>query len=202
MTTLENTSPLRSSAEAIVKQYWPQTALFLEFGQQLWLFATVKDQDDTFYTADVWKMEALAYIIHYAQTHYPDAVHNVVSSLCEQSHANTEGWLYTLFFAVYEKDLQDPKHLEGTAYESTLCASELARITAEKTTPAIYKRWPHSFLQPTWYKEMLQSLGHHEHSLFITPFDQLLLQAQQKIARTDTIKNNIIENLNASPDSA
>lgn len=201
MTNPETTTPPNASAEAIVKQYGPQTALFLEFGQQLWLFATVKDQDDTFYTADVWKMEALAYIINYVQTHFPDAAHNVISSLCEESHADTEGWLYTLFFAVYEKDLQDPKHMQGTAYESELCASELTRITAEKESPAIYKRWPHHFLQPSWYKEML-SLGHHENSLFITPFDQLLLQAQQKIARTNTIKNNLLENFNASPDSA
>lgn len=90
MTNPETTTTLNASAEAIVKQYGPQTALFLEFGQQLGLFATVKDQDDTFYTADVWKMEALAYIINYAQTHYPDAAHNVISSLCEESHADTE----------------------------------------------------------------------------------------------------------------
>lgn len=201
MTTPENTTHQSSSAEAIVKQYWPQTALFLEFGQQLGLFATVKDQDDTFYTAEAWKMEALAYIVNYAQTHYPDAAHNVISSLCEQAHTNTEGWLYTLFFAVYEKDLKDPKHLQGTTYESELCASELARITTEKETPAIYKRWPHYFLQPIWYKEMLQSLGHHENALFITPFDQLLLQAQHKLAGTDATKHNLIENFNASPDS-
>lgn len=48
---------------------------------------------------------------------------------------------------------------------------------------------------------MVQTLGHHENALFVKPFDQLLEQAQQKIARTDTIKNNIIENFNASPDS-
>jgi hypothetical protein len=189
--------PQERTAKEIISQYGPQTKLFLEFGKKWHIFTTVEDQGVSYYT-HLRAVQALAYIIDYAYTHYPDAAHGLLESLYTPTPSGIDA-LYPIFLEIYERDLQDPQHAHGTSLEQHLCATELARIQKEKEQWFTGRPYgPQHFFHPTRFTTMVDQLGHPHSKIYTTPFDQLLQQTQDKMLGTST-QQEILKTLTDTP---